>query len=159
MTWTLRRPKKPSAFSVRSGSDGEKHSSGRSPATTTSQQNKGTHSLPSSQGLMIGWFLLSPHLQDPKDFYKPFTQEELNMYIGSIRTKKDMNHQLQHVQNCMVEAEKCLGSGVLSKDEHRTTVTKLTQLFKSLLHYKERHIFSPHMGSVPAKTIPTHLFL
>jgi hypothetical protein len=108
---------------------------------------------------MTGWFLLSPHLQDPRDFYKPFTQEELNTYIHSIRTKEDMIHQINHVQNCMVEAEKCWGSGVLSKEEHGATVMKLTQLFKSLLHCKERNIFSPRVGSVPAKTVPTHLLL
>ncbi len=142
MTWTLRRPKKHSAFSVHSGSDGGKESSDSSPVTTTSQPNNETPSSQSSLNLMIGLFLLNPHGQSPNDFYRPFTQDDIDEYLEQIKTHGELVSEINRIQTCMVEAEKCFALGLLTKDEHAASVSKLTLLFRALLYCKERRIFS-----------------
>ena len=145
MTWTLRRPKKHSAFSAHSGSDGGKESSDPSPVTTTSQPNNATPSSQSSLNLMIGLFLLNPHGQSDIDFYRPFTQNDIDIYIGQIKTQSELVSEINRIQSCMVEAEKCFGLGLLTKEEHAASVSKLTILFRALLHCKERGLFTSHL--------------
>lgn len=145
MTWTLQKPKKHSAFSAPSGSDGEKESSEPSRAITNSVQSNETPSSQSSLNLMIGLFLLNPHGQSPNDFYRPFTQKDIDEYIERIHSYSELTDEINRIQTCMIEAEKCFGDGLLSREEHVASVSKLTLLFKALLYCKERGTFTSHL--------------
>jgi hypothetical protein len=93
-----------------------------------------------------------------KDMHTPFTHGELEFYRQSIRTKVELSSEMQQVQSFMVETEKCYGNGVFSKEEYDISVSKLTQLFKTLLQKKEI-LKSPYLRSSVAHELPTHLSL
>jgi hypothetical protein len=91
---------------------------------------------------MIGLFLLNPHGQSPVDFYRPFTQEDVNEYVYTINSHGELMSEINRIQSCMVEAEKCFALGLLTKEEHAASVSKLTILFKALLYCKERGLLA-----------------
>ncbi len=160
MTWNLRKPMKHSASLAPSGSDGEKDSSQPSQIITNSPQNNEMHSSQFSLDPMIGLSLLNIHSHNPSNLYCSFTQEDINQYVSYIQSKRELLVKIQTIRNSMVETEKVYALGLISKNEYAASVSKLTVLFKSLLAFKERHAFSPHIHSVlVAAELPSHITL
>jgi hypothetical protein len=155
MTWTLRRPKKQRPSSARSGSGGGKESSELSQAIMHSLTSNETPSSQSSPDQMTGLSALT--LLCLKDLYTPFTQSELEFYRKTIKSRQDLANEIQQVRSFMIETEKCYANGAFSKEEYALSVTKLTQLFKTLLYKKD--FGSPYLKSTTAPGLPTHLTL
>ena len=72
-----------------------------------------------------------------KDLYTPFTYSELEFFKQHIKSKKQLEDEIEQVSNYMVETEKCYSKGVFTKEEYNLSIAKLTQLFKTLLYMKE----------------------
>jgi hypothetical protein len=137
MGWTLPRPKKHSDFSIPFGSTGENSLFPPSQPTITSPKNRKMPSLKSSLDQTIGSFLSNPTLQHQINFYKLFSQIDLNEYVESFETYEDIEKEIKNIRSHMVEVEKCLAASILLKEEYRLAVSKFTQLFRALLVRKE----------------------
>ena len=142
MPWSLQRPKRPNVFLAPSGFDGEKESLQPLQLTIDSPQSNETPSSQFSLDPMTGLSLSNHHLMARSNLYCSFTQQDINEYIGCIRSKRDLLVKLQTVRSCMVEVEKCHALGILCKDEYAYSISKLSVLFKSLLMVKERYAIS-----------------
>ena len=162
MTWTLRHPKKHSAFSVQSGSDGGNPSSDILHPIINVHKINEMHSSPSSPSLMIGSFPLSPRTQKSNRFHIPFTQDDIDEFMASITSKIEFIAEINRIQSYMIELEKCFGMKILTKEEYTISVSKLTILFKTLLNYKELRVFSLNLKTticIETHTFPTHISL